>query len=121
MREDMKEDIHKILQENEVVFLEFRCHDCRVPVRVKASRDEQGMIFEPQDDAVGYYPEIQGEREYFLKCPDCYQEQPKLTDFQPVEVYTRVVGYYRPVNAWNKGKQAEYKDRKVYGDEAVTT
>jgi len=27
------------------------------------------------------------------------------------EVYSRVVGYYRPVQQWNRGKQAEYKDR----------
>jgi anaerobic ribonucleoside-triphosphate reductase len=29
----------------------------------------------------------------------------------PVEVYSRVVGYFRPVNQWNKGKQAEFKNR----------
>jgi len=27
------------------------------------------------------------------------------------EVYSRVVGYIRPCNCWNEGKQAEYKDR----------
>jgi anaerobic ribonucleoside-triphosphate reductase len=27
------------------------------------------------------------------------------------EVYSRVVGYIRPVNQWNEGKQAEYQDR----------
>lgn len=32
----------------------------------------------------------------------------------PAEVYTRVVGYYRPVQMWNKGKQAEYAERKVF-------
>lgn len=30
------------------------------------------------------------------------------------EVYSRVVGYYRPVQNWNPGKQAEFKDRVVY-------
>ena len=30
------------------------------------------------------------------------------------EVYSRVVGYLRPVSQWNKGKQEEYKDRKEY-------
>jgi len=30
----------------------------------------------------------------------------------PVEVYSRIVGYYRPVQNWNKGKQEEFKDRK---------
>ncbi len=30
----------------------------------------------------------------------------------PTEIYSRVVGYYRPVNQWNKGKQAEYQQRR---------
>jgi ribonucleoside-triphosphate reductase len=38
-------------------------------------------------------------------CPTCGD---------PAEVYTRIVGYYRPVSQWNKGKQAEYHDRMVY-------
>jgi anaerobic ribonucleoside-triphosphate reductase len=28
------------------------------------------------------------------------------------EVYSRVVGYYRPVQDWNKGKQEEFSQRK---------
>lgn len=27
------------------------------------------------------------------------------------EIYSRVVGYIRPINQWNEGKQAEYADR----------
>jgi len=30
------------------------------------------------------------------------------------EVYSRVVGYLRPVEAWNVGKQEEWKDRVTY-------
>lgn len=30
------------------------------------------------------------------------------------EVYSRVVGYLRPVKQWNDGKQAEFYDRKEY-------
>ena len=30
------------------------------------------------------------------------------------EVYSRITGYYRPVQNWNDGKAQEYKDRKVY-------
>ena len=30
------------------------------------------------------------------------------------EIWTRVMGYHRPVSSWNKGKQAEYKDRVVF-------
>ncbi|KKQ95292.1 MAG: Ribonucleoside-triphosphate reductase class III catalytic subunit [candidate division CPR2 bacterium GW2011_GWC1_39_9] len=32
---------------------------------------------------------------------------------QPCEVFSRVVGYIRPVHQWNKGKQSEYGDRKM--------
>ena len=28
------------------------------------------------------------------------------------EIYSRVSGYYRPVNYWNKGKKEEFKERK---------
>lgn len=30
---------------------------------------------------------------------------------QPCEVYSRIVGYIRPVNQWNDSKQAEFSDR----------
>ena len=40
-----------------------------------------------------------------FKCPDCGNK---------TEVYSRITGYYRPVQNWNDGKSQEYKDRKVY-------
>ena len=33
------------------------------------------------------------------------------------EVYSRITGYYRPVQNWNDGKREEFKDRKVYNIE----
>src|SRR5699024_5805820 len=30
------------------------------------------------------------------------------------EVYSRITGYYRPVQNWNDGKTQEFKDRKLY-------
>ncbi|MDR1997502.1 MAG: anaerobic ribonucleoside-triphosphate reductase [Candidatus Margulisbacteria bacterium] len=33
------------------------------------------------------------------------------------EVYSRIVGYFRPVANWNKGKQQEFIDRKTYAVE----
>ncbi len=38
-------------------------------------------------------------------CPDCGEK---------TEVYSRITGYYRPVQNWNDGKSQEFKDRKVY-------
>ncbi|MBD3295941.1 MAG: hypothetical protein GF392_01065 [Candidatus Omnitrophica bacterium] len=31
-----------------------------------------------------------------------------------VEVFSRVTGFFRPVQSWNKGKTAEFSDRKRY-------
>ena len=30
------------------------------------------------------------------------------------EVFSRIVGYFRPVENWNIGKAQEFKDRKLY-------
>lgn len=38
-------------------------------------------------------------------CPTCHAD---------AEVYSRTVGYIRPVKYWNKGKKAEFGDRKTY-------
>jgi anaerobic ribonucleoside-triphosphate reductase len=38
-------------------------------------------------------------------CPHCGEN---------AEVYSRITGYYRPVQNWNEGKAQEYKNRKVY-------
>lgn len=33
---------------------------------------------------------------------------------KPCEIFSRVVGYHRPVKLWNKGKKEEFKDRTTY-------
>ncbi len=38
-------------------------------------------------------------------CPDCGER---------TEVYSRITGYYRPVQNWNAGKTEEFKERKLY-------
>ena len=37
------------------------------------------------------------------------------------EVYSRVVGYIRPVEQWNDGKQEEFHDRKLFSIKSQTT
>ena len=43
-----------------------------------------------------------------LTCPKCTIEQ-------PCEVYSRIVGYLRPIDQWNKGKQEEFKQDYITG------
>ncbi|MBQ4167064.1 MAG: ribonucleoside triphosphate reductase, partial [Clostridia bacterium] len=45
---------------------------------------------------------IRGEH---FTCPECGRK---------TEVYSRITGYYRPVQNWNDGKAQEFKDRKTY-------
>ena len=40
-----------------------------------------------------------------FSCPHCGEK---------TEVYSRITGYYRPIQNWNDGKSQEYKDRVVY-------
>ncbi len=44
-------------------------------------------------------------------CPECGEK---------TEVYSRITGYYRPVQNWNDGKAQEYKDRVVYAEAKLT-
>ncbi len=38
---------------------------------------------------------------------------------KPAEVYSRITGYYRPVQNWNNGKLEEFKSRKVYSIDSL--
>ena len=44
-----------------------------------------------------------------FKCPDCGAD---------CEVYSRIVGYIRPISQWNKGKQMEFHNRTPFDVEA---
>jgi len=76
---------------------EIICHDCGK----KLKNNEEYMPYEA------------GSQNY-AKCKKCHQKNPQLTNFRKTEVYSRVVGYIRPVEQWNKGKREEYKDRKEF-------
>lgn len=41
-------------------------------------------------------------------CPECGK---------PVEVYSRVVGYLRPISTWNDGKREEFRRRREFSCE----
>ncbi|MCD6284482.1 MAG: hypothetical protein J7M39_01045 [Anaerolineae bacterium] len=44
------------------------------------------------------------------RTPDTVDAEVKV----PCEVYSRVVGYLRPVEAWNEGKRQEYSERTSF-------
>lgn len=56
----------------------------------------------PTFSICSHHGRIKGKR---FTCPKCGL---------PTEVYSRIVGYFRPVRQWNKGKKQEFRDRKVF-------
>jgi len=48
---------------------------------------------------------IAGEHEFCVECG---------TQDQPCEIWTRVMGYYRPVSQFNRGKQSEFAERQFF-------
>jgi ribonucleoside-triphosphate reductase len=45
-----------------------------------------------------------------FECPECGEK---------TLVYSRVVGFYKPVQQWNEGKVAEYNDRTFVDEEKI--
>ncbi len=41
-------------------------------------------------------------------------EELKDEERTPCEIWSRVMGYHRPLTSWNKGKQQEHQDRKMF-------
>lgn len=82
------------------------CHDCGRQILINGNQEMEGAVSLVYDNS--------GEKINILKCSDCYAKSPALTNFQPCEVYSRVVGYLRPVQQWHKGKKQEYGERVEY-------
>lgn len=105
------ERLHELFDENpekEALAWTGECHDCQQSVNVSARpqadgiRIQGGSVYEPETN------------KFMLKCDACFQADPMLRHFQDCEVYSRVVGYLRPVAQWNDAKRGEFEDRKLF-------
>jgi len=85
-----------------------KCHDCGCEVEVLVDATSDGYT---ASLPIWKYDDIPAP---FFKCEKCYANNPILKNYQPMEVYSRVVGYLRPVKQWNQGKKAEMEMRKEY-------
>jgi len=83
------------------------CHDCKKPIETEGEEIKNGKMLVYDNN---------GEKITIAKCDTCYNKNSSLTNFQECEVYSRVVGYLRPVHQWNNGKKEEYSERKVYAN-----
>ena len=82
------------------------CMDCGEDFTIHLERTGPTQI-EIKDGVIG-----KRDNEYYFKCPDCWETDKNFG--QRTEVYSRVVGYLRPVSNWNEAKREEFKMRKVY-------
>ena len=103
--------LHALFDENpDQNVLSWRgvCHDCGAEAEVTAAPQEDGIYI----SGGGVYEPEPGT--FVLKCESCFEKDTTLRNYQRCEVYSRVVGYLRPVAQWNDAKQAEFRDRKAF-------
>ena len=81
------------------------CHDCGKKIEIENQEIKNGVYLT--------YQGVNGPISVF-KCQQCFARSQELKNYQPCEVYSRIVGYLRPVSQWNEGKQKEFKQRKEY-------
>ena len=105
------ERLHELFDDNpekEVLAWNGECHDCKRSASVSATPQADGIhikggsVYEPEPN------------KFIVKCDACFMNDPALRHFQDCEVYSRVVGYLRPVAQWNDAKQVEFEDRKFF-------
>jgi len=105
------ERLHQLFEENpekEMLSWQGACHDCNTELEVTVKPEANGIHI----DGGSVYEPSSGK--FFLKCEDCFGRDSALRNYQSCEVYSRVVGYLRPVAQWNDAKQEEFKDRKLF-------
>ena len=81
------------------------CHDCQKEIEIKGKEIKNGVLLVYEDG---------GEKFTIFKCKECFKINPGLTNHRQCQVYSRVVGYLRPVQQWHIGKQQEFKERKEF-------
>ena len=89
----------KIAKENSL------CHDCGEEIKIQGENIKNGVLLTYDN---------RGEMLNVFKCNDCFDKNKSLNNFEKCEVYSRVVGYLRPVSQWNTGKKQEYQEREKY-------
>ena len=107
-----------------------RCCDCGKDTTVKArlnfdgvkysdhpsDKDDSESVILPDDDK-GIPIDISGgavygsQEPHKVKCEKCFEADPHCGG--KTEVYSRVVGYLRPIKNWNNGQQAQFNNRKM--------
>ncbi len=81
------------------------CFDCGTKIELEGDEIQNGNLLSYEDN---------GSNVFVFKCDSCFAKDRGIEDYKQCEVYSRIVGYLRPVQQWNKGKTQEYRERKEY-------
>lgn len=106
-----KSELKTLLGDDTDMSFVGKCHDCGTETAIIAGINEEGIY--AQGGAV-YKVETVKNDGIFIKCQPCYDKDKVLRNWRDTEVYSRCVGYLRPVQGWNRGKQQEFKERKTF-------
>jgi hypothetical protein len=93
----------------------LKCHDCQKEIKIEDPA-EGGSASGGKNikNGLRLIYNNNGKNLEVFKCKACYEKNPALTNFQKCEVYSRIVGYIRPIEQWHKGKQQEFIERKEF-------
>ena len=110
------ERIDRLFEKYGVNEMEFvgTCRDCekKTKVIIRLSKDGKMTV-----EGGAIYPQSDNPNDTLLKCDKCFADDPLMRT--RCEVYSRVVGYYRPISSWNNAKQAEFHDRKLFDNRSL--
>ena len=105
-----KNQLQKLFEQEQCRELawEGKCHDCGKEVTVVATVENDGQL---TISGGAVYKPWEADDTFYIKCSACFEKDSVLREYQPTEIYQRVVGYYRPVQQYNSGKKAEFEQR----------
>ena len=100
------QEISDKIGENQFATITADCIDCKEEFKLFLERTSETDI-SIKNGAIGKRKDM-----FICKCASCFKEN---EDFgSKTEVYSRVVGYLRPISNWNPAKQDEFAMRKPF-------
>lgn len=83
----------------------YCCHDCKKEIEFEGEEIKNGvsLVYDDKEKKLTVF-----------KCKECFDKDPSLRNYRECEVYSRIVGYLRPVQQWNAGKREEFRERKTF-------
>jgi len=106
------EEINSMIGDNQYATFHCECIDCGKKFDIEIERTSETSLNITGGIMAKNTNSKLGPMEWMFKCMECYQLEPLFIGGN--EVYSRVVGYLRPIKMWNNAKQEEYKLRKEY-------